>query len=51
VDANGNETTDPSKIAALFPFGQHKGYGLSLIDASSVRQKANCFVDPGESTC
>ena len=32
VDANGNETTDPSKIAALFPFGQHKGYGLSLID-------------------
>jgi LDH2 family malate/lactate/ureidoglycolate dehydrogenase len=32
VDAKGNETTDPSKITALFPFGQHKGYGLSLID-------------------
>src|SRR5271156_4654481 len=32
VDENGNETTDPSKIKALFPFGQHKGYGLSLID-------------------
>jgi L-2-hydroxycarboxylate dehydrogenase (NAD+) len=32
VDANGNETTDPAKIAALFPFGQHKGYGLALID-------------------
>ncbi len=32
VDENGNETTDPNKIKALFPFGQHKGYGLSLID-------------------
>ena len=32
VDASGKETTDPSKVAALLPFGQHKGYGLSLID-------------------
>jgi LDH2 family malate/lactate/ureidoglycolate dehydrogenase len=32
VDEQGNETTDPNKIRALFPFGQHKGYGLSLID-------------------
>jgi L-2-hydroxycarboxylate dehydrogenase (NAD+) len=32
VDKNGNETTDPTKIVALFPFGQHKGYGLALID-------------------
>ena len=32
VDENGNETTDPNKIKALFPFGQHKGYGLGLID-------------------
>jgi ureidoglycolate dehydrogenase (NAD+) len=32
VDEQGNETTDPNKIKALFPFGQHKGYGLSLID-------------------
>jgi LDH2 family malate/lactate/ureidoglycolate dehydrogenase len=32
VDKDGKETTDPSKIAALLPFGQHKGYGLSLID-------------------
>jgi LDH2 family malate/lactate/ureidoglycolate dehydrogenase len=32
VDKDGNETTDPKKITALFPFGQHKGYGLSLID-------------------
>jgi L-2-hydroxycarboxylate dehydrogenase (NAD+) len=32
VDETGNPTTDPNKIKALFPFGQHKGYGLSLID-------------------
>src|SRR4051794_5440455 len=32
VDEHGNETTDPNKIKALFPFGQHKGYGLALID-------------------
>jgi L-2-hydroxycarboxylate dehydrogenase (NAD+) len=32
VDKDGNETCDPSKIVALMPFGQHKGYGLSLID-------------------
>ncbi|HMB94417.1 MAG TPA: Ldh family oxidoreductase [Tepidisphaeraceae bacterium] len=32
VDAQGKETTDPKKVAALLPFGQHKGYGLALID-------------------
>ena len=32
VDKDGNETTDPKKVVALLPFGQHKGYGLSLID-------------------
>lgn len=32
VDKDGRETTDPAKITALMPFGQHKGYGLSLID-------------------
>ena len=32
VDKDGKETTDPSKVVALLPFGQHKGYGLSLID-------------------
>jgi LDH2 family malate/lactate/ureidoglycolate dehydrogenase len=32
VDKDGNGTTDPAKIVALLPFGQHKGYGLSLID-------------------
>jgi len=32
VDENGKETTDATKVKALLPFGQHKGYGLSLID-------------------
>ncbi|HEX8522158.1 MAG TPA: Ldh family oxidoreductase [Tepidisphaeraceae bacterium] len=32
VDESGKETTDPSKVKALLPFGAHKGYGLSLID-------------------
>ena len=32
VDADGNVTTDPARVKALLPFGQHKGYGLSLID-------------------
>ena len=32
VDENGNPTNDPSKVAALLPFGAHKGYGLSLIN-------------------
>jgi len=32
VDKDGNETTDPSEVAALKPFGAHKGYGLALIN-------------------
>ena len=32
VDANGQPTTDPDKVASLLPFGAHKGYGLSLIN-------------------
>ena len=32
VDADGNETTDPNKVKALMTFGNHKGYGLALID-------------------
>jgi LDH2 family malate/lactate/ureidoglycolate dehydrogenase len=32
VDEHGRETTDPTKAKSLLPFGQHKGYGLSLID-------------------
>lgn len=32
VDQDGNPTTDPNQVAALLPFGAHKGYGLSLID-------------------
>ncbi len=32
VDAEGNPTTDPHQVAALLPFGAHKGYGLALIN-------------------
>jgi L-2-hydroxycarboxylate dehydrogenase (NAD+) len=32
VDAAGHPTTDPNLVAALLPFGAHKGYGLSLIN-------------------
>ncbi len=32
VDADGQPTTDPDKVASLLPFGAHKGYGLSLIN-------------------
>lgn len=32
VDKEGKETRDPNQVAALLPFGQHKGYGLALID-------------------
>ena len=32
VDKHGTPTTDPKQVAALLPFGAHKGYGLSLIN-------------------
>jgi L-2-hydroxycarboxylate dehydrogenase (NAD+) len=32
VDKDGNPTTDPDKAVSLIPFGDHKGYGLSLIN-------------------
>ncbi|MDQ3439902.1 MAG: Ldh family oxidoreductase, partial [Planctomycetota bacterium] len=32
VDKDGNPTTDPNAAKSLFPFGEHKGYGLALID-------------------
>ena len=32
VDKDGKETTDPNAVVALLPFGQHKGYGMSLLD-------------------
>ncbi len=32
VDKTGKVTTDPNEVAALMPFGAHKGYGLSLIN-------------------
>ena len=32
VDKDGQPTTDPDKAVSLIPFGDHKGYGLSLIN-------------------
>ena len=32
TDSSGNETRDPNQVAALLPFGAHKGYSLGLID-------------------
>jgi L-2-hydroxycarboxylate dehydrogenase (NAD+) len=32
VDAHGTPTIDPAAAVALLPFGDHKGYGLSLIN-------------------
>lgn len=32
VDAEGRPTTDARRVAALLPFGAHKGYGLGLIN-------------------
>jgi ureidoglycolate dehydrogenase (NAD+) len=32
LDDQGHETDDPARVAALLPFGAHKGYGLGLIN-------------------
>lgn len=32
VDREGRPTTDPAKAVSLLPFGDHKGYGLGLIN-------------------
>jgi len=32
VDAEGRVTTDPKQVKALLPFGDHKGYGLCLMN-------------------
>ncbi|MSU70140.1 MAG: lactate dehydrogenase [Opitutaceae bacterium] len=32
IDETGAPTTDPAKVKFLFPFGAHKGYGLSLLN-------------------
>jgi len=36
VDADGHPTTDPGRVAALLPFGAHKGYGLALVNELSA---------------
>jgi ureidoglycolate dehydrogenase (NAD+) len=59
VDKDGRPTTDPDKAVSLLPFGDHKGYGLSLINEivagfiggslPTIRSRANV---PGEKqTC
>lgn len=32
VDKDGNPTTDPNEVAALLPFGAHKGYAMCLLN-------------------
>ncbi|MDA7901094.1 Ldh family oxidoreductase [bacterium] len=32
VDKDGKETRDPNEVAALLPFGAHKGYAMCLIN-------------------
>lgn len=32
VDKHGNPTDEPTEVAALLPFGGHKGYGMCLIN-------------------
>jgi LDH2 family malate/lactate/ureidoglycolate dehydrogenase len=32
VDKDGQPTLDPHEVAALLPFGGHKGYGMSLLN-------------------
>lgn len=32
VDQDGQPTTDPNQVAALLPFGGHKGYALALLN-------------------
>jgi len=32
IDVEGKMTTDPHQVAALLPFGAHKGYGLCLLN-------------------
>lgn len=32
LDAEGRPTEDPAQVAALLPFGAHKGYGLGLVN-------------------
>ena len=58
VDAHGRPTTDPDAVAALVPFGDHKGYGLSLINElvaafiggslPTIRSRPRAPAAPGE---
>ncbi|MBC7979629.1 MAG: Ldh family oxidoreductase [Armatimonadetes bacterium] len=56
VDCNGQPTTDPNQVAALLPFGGHKGYGMSLLNeifggligGSLPTVRGRGISDPGE---
>jgi len=58
VDGSGRPTTDPDAVAALVPFGEHKGYGLSLINElvaafiggslPTIRSRPRAPAAPGE---
>ena len=56
VDATGQATTDPDAVAALLPFGGHKGYGMcllneifgGLIGGSLPTRRGRTPVAPGE---
>jgi len=58
VDADGNVTRDPHKVAALLPFGAHKGYGMALLNelfgavvgGSLPTLRSREGVDPSEKT-
>lgn len=52
ADANGQPTEDPHEVAALLPFGGHKGYGICLLNeifggliggSLKRRKKFQCF--------
>ncbi len=42
-DKNGNITTDPDLAEYLLPFGNHKGYGLSLVNELLACFNAGCI--------
>jgi ureidoglycolate dehydrogenase (NAD+) len=31
IDKDGRATTDPNQVAAMLPFGSHKGYGIGIL--------------------
>ena len=46
VDADGEDTTDPDRVAAMLPVGEYKGSGLGLMIDVLVRCSAACPSGP-----